>query len=376
MKKKLKYILINISEFMLHIFFIFPIKNNRIFFISHNGTQYSCNPKYIYEHLTKMSGLNLECIWCLNNFNLSDENTKIVKYKSLMFYYMILTSKVIISNDLISSNLPLRKKQKYIETWHGGGAYKKTGADVYQSKYEKLQVKKISNKMSYFISSSAHVSKTKSQGYFIDKNKILEIGMPRNDIFFRENNALKKVNKYFDIKENTKIILYAPTFRRNSSYNPLLELNIDQVISSFNHKFGNEWCLIYRLHRVLSNENIKINNAYDAIDYPNVQELLVAADVLITDFSSIMWDFSLQYKPIFCFVPDISNFRESDFFTPIEEWPGIVAYSNEMLQEKIMSFDKEKYINKVKEHHIKHVNFDKGIATETISKLILEYMNK
>lgn len=376
MRKKIKYILINISEILLHIFWIFPIKK-RIFFISHNGTQYSCNPKYIYEYINYKLLLNYDYIWCLNNNTLNENNIEIVKYKSLKYYYLILTSKIIISNDLISSNLPLRKSQKYIETWHGGGAYKKTGKDVYSSKYEKLQVKKISNKMTYFISSSSFVTKTKSEGYNIDRNKMLEIGMPRNDIFFKANDDIKdKVHKYFNIPQNVKLVLYAPTFRRYSSYNPLSELNIPNVLFNLNEKFNEKWCLVYRLHRLLDNENINIKNVYDANDYPDVQELLVASDILITDFSSIMWDFSLQYKPIFCFVPDILNFKSEDFFTQPEEWPGLLAYSNEMLIKQIINFKEQIYLDKVKRHHQKHNSFENGTATEKISELVIKYMDE
>lgn len=375
--KKIKYILVLITEAVLHVFYIFPIKKNRIFFISHNGTQYSCNPKYIYECLLNNHNLNYDYVWCLNKKDLMNEKTKAVKYKSLMFYYYILTSKVIISNDLISSNLPIRKKQKYIETWHGGGAYKKTGKDVYSSDYEKKSVKKISDKMTHFISSSSFVSKTKSEGYYIEPHKLLETGMPRNDIFFKANDTAKEnVYNYFKLDKDTKIVLYAPTFRRNSSYNPLLALDIQALLAKLKEKYPGNWCLIYRLHRIINNENLTYTNVYDARNYPDVQELLVAADILVTDFSSIMWDFSLQYKPIFCFIPDIENFKKDDFFTPIEEWPGIISYSNEMLHKNITDFDEKEYLKKVKEHHRKHNCFDVGTAGESILKLIIEYIEE
>jgi CDP-glycerol glycerophosphotransferase len=102
-----------------------------------------------------------------------------------------------------------------------------------------------------------------------------------------------------------------------------------------------------------------------------MQELLCAADVLITDYSSCMWDFSLTFRPCFIFAPDIKKYRDNrGFYTPIEEWPFPVAETNEQLAYNILNFNEEKYRNDVKQHHVNLGSFEKGTATKQFCQIL------
>ena len=112
-------------------------------------------------------------------------------------------------------------------------------------------------------------------------------------------------------------------------------------------------------------------NIVDVSDYPDMQELLCAADILITDYSSSMWDYSFTYKPCFIYANDLDQYKiERDFHTPVNEWPFTIAISNEELAENILEFDQDKYIEKIKKHHHDLGSFEDGHATEKVAKLI------
>ena len=105
--------------------------------------------------------------------------------------------------------------------------------------------------------------------------------------------------------------------------------------------------------------------------YADMQELICAADVLITDYSSSVWDFSLTGKPCFIYANDLSAYKEErNFYTPIEEWPFALAETNEELHENILNFDPEVYKHKVEEHHKELGSYETGHACEALYELL------
>jgi CDP-glycerol glycerophosphotransferase len=124
-------------------------------------------------------------------------------------------------------------------------------------------------------------------------------------------------------------------------------------------------------------KNIDINNvSYKNVTaYPDMQELLYITDVLITDYSSSMWDFSLTYKPGFLFTPDIQEYKnERDFYIPVSEWPFPFALTNEQLCKNILKFNKDENLFKIKQHHIKLGSYENGNATKRVLELLNNYI--
>lgn len=379
----LRQVAIYLCRAILLIFYIFPVKHNRIIFMSFNGKQYSCNPKYIFEYLKKNYGNRFEYIWVLNNVkkykSLEDENVRIVKNYTFGFLYNILTSKIIVSNNSIDSYLPLRKNQYYIETWHGGGAYKKTGVDIKKGNFKvyPITMKYVSKKITGFISSSAKFTKTKSQGHLVPPEKFWECGMPRNDLLFKVRpDIIKKIKDYYDVHKDIKIALYAPTLRDDKDVSMYSKLDIIKCLNSLTKRFGGRWVLFFRTHHSISPET-NLNHAINVSDYDDMQELLYVSDVLITDYSSCMWDFSLTKKPCFVFAPDAEKYQqERDFYTPMSQWPYPIAKNNDELVNNIMNFDEVEYINNVKKHHMKQGSYENGNATECVVKKMLELLTE
>lgn len=381
MMQYLKLIIIILLNILLRIFHIFPINRNRIVFTSYYGQQYACNPKYIFEYIYKNYGDKYSYVWCLNNEKLFPNEftkVKIVKYLSFKYILYLQSSKYCVANSHLVPFLNKRKEQIFINTWHGGGAYKKNGVDLkFYSKERKKSIKillKIRAKQNpYIISSCKKFTDFSSKDWEIPISSFLPIGMPRNDIIFSKKIDLKnKIASQFCIDENLKIVLYAPTFRGNPQKTEDIDITLDteKLLTAAKKRFKNDFVIFYRGH-FLFNYNYIPEGLIDASSYPDMQELLCASDILITDYSSSMWDFSFTFKPCFIYAPDLKKYQsQQGFYTPIEEWPFPIAESNIELIKNILQFNEEKYMINVKKHHIDLGSFEYGTACEQFCRFI------
>lgn len=365
---------------MLKVFWVYPIKTNRIVFRSTHGTKYNCNPKYISEYLQDNYPEKFEIFWLFDKNSieehkyLEEKGVKILDQKSLKGLMIIMTARFLIDNHGIMSYIPTRKKQIIINTWHGSGSYKKEY--VSSTREHKKYMSMMYHNTTAFISSCARFSKCNlSVVYKSNPEKILEIGTPRNDIFFIDGDKIKnKVKSSLGIPKEKKIVLYAPTFRYDIKTD-IYMLDAEKICSACSEKFDGDFVFAVRFHpfieglyRRLNTDNIVYTNKYE-----DMQELLIAADVLITDYSSCMWDASLKYMPCFIYAADLSYYKKSrDFYTPIEDWPFPLAESQNSLCENIECFDQNKYILDVKHHHQELGSFEKGTARKAVANYINE----
>lgn len=378
MKQYLKYLISCILNVLLKIFYIFPIKNNYIFFIS--GNIYGCNLKPIFENLYNSKSLNNKYIWCLKNREyiprIYKKNTIVVRNNSLAFVYYFMRSRVIITNGGFPSYVPKRKSQVFINTWHGGGSYKSVDPNKQknQKKYFVSSTLKSSKEVDYFVSSSKGFTEAISNDLFIQRDKFINIGMPRNDIFFNPMTVKElsdRVRAELEIGENMGIILYAPTYRGESNTQESVseDLDIKAILASLQKRFNKPFQLLLREHPPI--KPTMREYSIDVTSYIDIQPLLCAADVFITDFSSCMWDFSLTYKPGFLFVPDLNDYiANRGIKTSIDTWPFPYAQTNGELCKLIENYNESEAINKIKRHHEYLVSYETGNATKEICSLI------
>lgn len=374
----MKYFFIVLMRFILKLVYVFPVQKKKIVYMSYGGKKYNCNPKYIYNYILEQTN-DYTHVWVLDNphnveLNNNDKTIQI-KNKGAKFIFHLLTAQIVISNASLPTYLPIRKAQKYIDTWHGGGAYKKTGVSYNQTPFQIKKLQWIADELDLFISSSKVFTETKSKNHLISKEKFFEIGMPRNDNLFNPNRQLSdKVKQYYNIELNKKIVLYAPTYRSVDDEASSYEwIDFDQITEGLSEKFGGEWVVITRMHYYLD-DKINFKNAVNVSGYDDLQELLHATDVLITDYSSIMWDFSITRKPCFVYAPDLEEYEKNrSFFTPPSKWPFAIATSNEELTEKIEIFNQEEYNKAVQRHHDNQGSFETGQATQKVFEKIVEF---
>ena len=362
----------------LHIFCVFPIRENKMLFVPANG-HYYCNLKYICQYI-KEEKKDWNCIWASRRKrdDTYPEGTKYVSIHSIAFLYHYMTASVVLFNDVLPSWLCKRNGQIIIDTWHGGGAYKKCDA-VYLRNPNRWQKKRLYctvDKIDYLISSCEKFDEIFPKDTGI-QNGYLPIGMPRNDIFFFEEKvreAAERVRACYDVPEDCGIVMYAPTFR-NGGMRP--DLDTENLLAVLETRFRKKFVLFVRSHPHVGKDIFEGSSdrkrIFDVSAYADMQELLCAADVLITDYSSSVWDFSFTGKPCFLYATDLEHYRkERNFHTPICEWPFPLAETNDELAKNILHFDEEMYAQDVREHHERLGSYETGHACEAVCRLIEE----
>ena len=381
MKQRIKYAIEHGVQNALQLFRVLPLQN-RVNFIAFSGRQYSDSPRRISELLHKVHP-EIQQVWAFvepEKFRfLEEKGIKVVKYKSLQYLYYVMTSKVYVDNAEFWSALRFRPGQMVLETWHGGGAYKRVGGhriDV-NAREQHHAVEKM-NKITLFLSSSKAFTKFVIRDAYQYRGEVLECGLPRNDDLLNPDPATaEKTRKTLGISADKKVLLYAPTFR-NSHTLDLYDVDFARLKASLETRFGGEWVIVLRMHYYLADKAMAVGAPWlvNATDYPDMQELLLASDVLLTDYSSCMWDFSLMMKPCFLYARDIAAYQgERDFYTPIESWPFPLAADNDGLEKVIAEFDEAKYRADAARHHQELGSTESGTAAKQCAERIMEFLN-
>ena len=380
-KDNLKLMCFYAGRCVLHVFFVFPIKKNRITFISMAGKQYSCNPKYISEYLQKKYAGKYEIIWSIRDPKLIKQlerrGIKAVKYRSIQHYYYKITSKVSISNSHWGNEIPSRKSQVEIYTGHGGGGGTKQGA-----KNDKTIHDNIAHYIGYMLDSKRYTIMMASSKLML-KNTCREgmcfkgpviAGTPRNDILINRNrpDLTLKVRKYFNLRPGVNLLLYAPTWRNNGNEKDFYTIDYERLKENLKKRFGGEWVILMRLHNLVDRTIMNnVSGVVDATDYPDMHELLYVVDAVISDYSSFVWDFSFTYRPCFLYCPDLDQYIcERDFNTPIETWGFPVCKNNNELEDMILGFDSVAYTEGLKKRQKICGSYEDGKATRRIVRVI------
>lgn len=382
-QSKIKFITETVLRKVFNIFSAFvPVKKNRIMMYSYSGEQYSCCPRAIFEYLQEHDPDKYEVIWAFRkNASISEkpENAKIVTYQSLKFLYLYSSSRFIITNIFPYHLLRTKSNQKLIDTWHGGGAYKVAGFDVekYPSKITRTNMEFNSNNISLFLSSSEQFTNYFIRGGMHYKGEVLNSGLPRNDLFFSPLSQLKtireRVCKKLNIDSKRKICLYAPTWR-GTEEPERLEFDVPALQKALEKRFGGTWQIVSRMHRLTKNK--LQGNVIDACDYPDMQELLIAADCLISDYSSAIWDYCLTKKPCFLYAYDMNTYltKERRMYIPMEKWEFPICRSFNEILSAIRSFDEADFQLCMQHHYELLGGYDNGTACQQIAAYLKNHI--
>lgn len=368
------------------IFRRFKIQDNKVVVDNFFGRGYGDNPKYIVDEILSEKP-ETTIVWLVDKYtdtSLFPKEIRLVKMNSIRSIYEYATAKVWIDN--IKNNYKGRKRdgQFYLQTWHGGVSLKKVekavenhlSADYVQAS------KKDSKLIDAMISNSKWQTNDYRKNFWYD-GPIYEVGLPRNDIFFGDNQKIiNKVRSFFNIADYSKIILYAPTFRNNKSIEEqqkMYTVDSEKIINICANKFNSDYIFIKRVHPNIAS-NFKVDETdkiKDGNSYPDMQELLVAADILITDFSSSIFDFMLKSSRIFLYGTDYDDYLKNDRglnFDIKKDLPFSFANTEAELLANMKNFNE-------KEENIKIENMksmlglsDDGTASEKISAFLIKKM--
>ena len=363
------------------------INENMIFFESFFGKSYAGNPKYIYEAMLKM-GLDKKYtfVWAYNgdNKDIIPGNPIIVKrYEAGDYYKYLAQSKYWINNIIFPIHYK-RKGNVYLQTWHGT-PLKKLGFDITipgpevegrENFYEE------SRNWDYLISSNEYSTEIFKRAFKFEK-EVLEMGYPINDIFFRKNGkVVSEIKDRLGIPKDKKIILYAPTWKddeQNDAWDHYFNLEID--LERLYDKFGDTHTILLKMHHLVS-ENFTIDEkmkdfAIDLSDYDDIQELYILSDILITDYSSVFFDYAHSRRPILFFVPDLEHYVSEvrGLYLNMEtDMPGPLIKDNDYLIECIENIDavENEYKERYDKFYEKFCSICKGHSSEEIIKRVFE----
>ena len=366
------------------LFNFLPVQKNKILFYNFSK-KYGCNPKYIAEEILHEKK-PYQLVWFASKKSEKFPDGIQTIHSRFQFIYALATSSVIISNCRIgkffAKGLKRKNNQIYIQTWHGFPLKRieKDGVNL-SPKYLK-NAKVDSKNMSHLLSNSKWLSDVYRSCFFYN-GPIIETGSPRNDIFFKKSDDIsRKVKNFLGIPQENKIILYAPTFRDDHDLG-CYSLEYTKIYNAISQHFQSEFSFLTRMHPNLAKVAELVPTAsfvFNASSYPDIQELLVATDILITDYSSLMFDFMLSRKPVFIFATDREKYQsDRGFYFEMEELPFPLAASNEQLCKNITNFDNKLYQTALENFTKKFQIIETGTASKKCVDLIekhIKYITK
>lgn len=372
----------NLYKILVLIFSIFPISKKKIFLMSYYGNQYGCSPKYISQYMVKAHP-EWDVVWAFTNPDKYDiPGIRKVRYFSFRYFYELCTSKIILTNYRMTKHFHKRNEQVYVQTWHSSLRLKMIEGDAEQTlppHYIEM-AKADSKQLDYLVSGCQYSTDIFKRCFWYD-GKIIPAGTPRNDIMFSTDKELKNnILNHLGIEKGTRTILYAPTFRKGDS---LEYYNIDypRLVKTLEKNWGGKWQILVRLHphlRPYSEQLLgKETCVKDATAYDDIQELLFAADMIISDYSSLMFDFAMTKRPCLLYVPDLEEYTKKDrkLYFDVKELPFPICKDNESLVNCIKTFKQDEYENEVNAFLNKVGSFENGKASETIIETILAHIN-
>lgn len=376
-------------------FKLLPIRKKQIYCCSFHG-QYGDSPRRISEELKKQYP-DVRIIWEIgmkSNEIIPDYIVKVKPFSTKSVLYRSM-SKITIDNylgwsygyeNVNSFKLKLVEKQKKkgqfgIATWHGT-PLKHISID------EKQYIGK--NVMFYSMAdllmcNSFFMKKLYDRINF-RKIPILMSGTPRNDILFiNKKDRNIQLRKKLELPVNKKIILYAPTFRADNlkmgGLSQIESFDFEKLFSALEEKFNGEWCFVFRAHDsvvelinkrgIKETETFKLGNKGD-----DMAEYLYVSDVLLTDYSSSFFDYSLCKRPCFLYCPDLEHYKnvERGLYFSMDDLPFPLAMNPDALYQCIKDFDMNKYQYNIDSFLESLGNIEDGNATVKIMKVIKKIM--
>ena len=363
---------------------IFPKDKRLIMFESFNGRQCSDNPRAIYEYL-KVHYPHYKLVWCADKRFLDQFKEKDITYVprfSLKWLWMMPRASYWVTNSRFPLWFPKSKNTVYLQTWHGT-PLKKLGVDIEDVKLPdtttevyKQEFVYEASKWDYLISPNSYSSDIFKRAFGFTGN-VIESGYPRNDFLVQNQNreTVEQLKKKANIPLDKKVILYAPTWRDNNFYDKgKYKFDIQMDLEKMRKSLGEEYIVLLRLHYLVS-EHINLSKyagfVYDFSKYEDIRDLYLLSDVLITDYSSVFFDFSILEKPILFYTYDLEEYRDElrGFYFDFETHaPGPLLQTTEEIIHHIQHIEEveETYRSIRKEFKQQFSSLEDGNATARV----------
>ncbi|WP_305853253.1 CDP-glycerol glycerophosphotransferase family protein [Halobacillus amylolyticus] len=339
---------------------LLPRKNNLVVFESFHGKQYSDSPRAIYEYMKKNEpGYHL--VWSADRrfYNeLKEKELPVVRRFSIKWLLVMTRAKYWVTNTRLPNWMPKPKGTEYLQTWHGT-PLKRLATDMNEVhmpgtntfKYKSNFIKE-TGKWDYLVAPNQYSSEIFERA-FLFNGKMIESGYPRNDYLNQQDNqeTIDGLKESLNIPTDKKVILYAPTWRDNQFYQKgkyKFDLSLD--LEQMREELGDDHVVILRMHYLIA-ENFDLGPfegfAYDLSKHEDIRDLYLISDVLITDYSSVFFDYANLRRPIIFYVYDLDEYRDSlrGFYLDLEtEAPGPLTKTTDEVINSINAFENSNYL--------------------------------
>lgn len=370
---------------------LIPCEKNMVLFISFHGRGYSDNPKAIYEYLRKQNS-DLKYIWAIKNHkqkNIQIEGAKVIEYFSIPYFYYLARSKYWVVNCKLPTYILKKENQVYLQTWHGT-PLKRLAHDIvldnkdttfYRSKMSAEEMYNTYDedvrKYNYMISPNPYSTKVFKSAFRINEERLIETGYPRNDILVNStNDQIVRIKEKLGLPKDKKVILYAPTWRDNSYVIEGYTFKLQVDFRKWQEALGEEYIVVFKPHYLIINDfDIKAFEGfvYEASATSDIAELYLISDLLITDYSSVFFDYAILNRPMYFYMFDLDEYASElrgFYFDIYETLPGpIVQNENDLLaQIKNSNFD----YDRLKKFNQEFNEFHDGQCAKKVCDILFE----
>ena len=379
-------------------FYLFnKVDEKTILFEVFGGRNYSCSPKYIYEKMLTMPEFkDYTFVWSFKDIDAHEikktDNLILVKHASKEYYKYCASSKYWIVNSIMGEHIKKKKNQIYVQCWHGTplkrlrNDIEVTGSVLNTIKEIRKRNDRDSSRFDYFLSPSKFATEKFISAFNLKnlgkKDIIIEEGYPRNEsLFTYTDEDVKRIKEKFGVPNDKKVIFYLPTFRDNqhtSGVGYTYSINID--FDRLKEKFSDKYVILFSAHYFVANsidlskyEGFVIN-ANKKLD--DINELYIISDIIMTDYSSVFFDFANLKRPMLFYMYDLDSYKNNlrDFYMDLDELPGPIAKTQEELEYNLENIEEisSKYKEKYKKFNEKFNYLDDKDATERVINKIFK----
>lgn len=393
--------MINILEKILGLLFLkFPIKKKIVCFDSFGG-QYNDNPKYISEKLFEVRP-DIKQVWTKSDksHDKLPPYVKVVNSNSLAARFYFNSAQVVVDNHTGVRSGMCPKYNKLLNLYYRLKNKKRKG-QLNISTFHGTPLKHIAmdepdardNFVFYcssdYVLSGSDYTSDKFRSAFNNALPIKKYGTPRNDIFFKRDLDVSILKEKLGLPISKKILLYAPTFRKEIYKSGIYQLetfDFQYILNSLKDRFGGEWVLVFRAHNLVQQddrirklmESKECSNIINGNLHDDMAEYLACSDALVTDYSASMFDFALTKKPCFLLTPDLDNYGdvERGFYLDIKQLPFMLVKSQDDFLTAITQYNEDEYTKRIISFLHSIGNFEEGHAAERVVEDIIEYIDK
>lgn len=321
---------------------------------SYYGRGYSDSPKALAEELRRRGWKVYWVVKSREDARSLPEDVTPLMIESPRAILHLCTAGVWVDNSRKWAYTQKRGATRYIQTWHGFPLKRIEGdaADALDENYVKA-AKKDSAMCDLFLSNSVFLTELYRRAFWYP-GQVLECGFPRNDLLFAPpGDTEARVREALSLPKEKRLALYAPTFRKDQGL-AAYDLDYRRLAGALGKRFGGEWLVLAKLHPNIAAKAGELNLdgrwVVNASGYADIQDLYIACGALVTDYSSVMFDYMNTGKPCFLYVNDLESYRgDRNFYFDLDGLPFVRSESNEELEEKVLGYEEEREREKIEE---------------------------